>query len=211
MGLQRVGHDWATCMPSNHLILCCPLLLPLIFLSFRVFSSESALCISRPGYWSFSISTSNEYSGLISFRIDWFDLLAIQGTLKCLLQHHCLKVSVLQCSAFSGPVLTSIHDYWENHSFDKPYLSAKWCLCLLLCCLGLSLLSFQRASVLISWLQSLSAVILESPKRKFVITSTFSSSICHEVMGPDAMIIVFGYWIVKQLFQSPLSPHQDPV
>ena len=91
-------------MPSNHLILCRPLLLlPLIFPSIRVFSSESALWIRWPKYWSFSfsISPSNEYSGLISFRIDWFDLLSVQGTLKSLLQHHSLKASVLWCSAFS--------------------------------------------------------------------------------------------------------------
>ena len=90
-------------MPSNHVILCCPLLLlPSIFPSIRVISNESVFCISWPKYWSFSfsISPSNEYSGLISFRIDWFDLLAVQGTLKSLLQHHCSKVSILQCSAF---------------------------------------------------------------------------------------------------------------
>ena len=90
-------------MPSNHLILCHPLLfLPSIFPSIRVFSNESALCIRCPKFWSFSfsISPSNEYSGLISFRMDWFDLLAVQGTLKSLLQHHSSKASVLQCSAF---------------------------------------------------------------------------------------------------------------
>ena len=90
-------------MPSNHLILCRPLLLlPSIFPSIRVFSKESVLCIRWPKYWSFSfsISPSNEYSGLISFRIDWFDLLAVQGTLKSLLQHHSLKASILQHSAF---------------------------------------------------------------------------------------------------------------
>ena len=90
-------------MPSNHLILCQPLLLlPSIFLSFRVFSNESSLHIRRPKYWSFSssISLSNEYSGLISYRIDWFDLLAVQGTLKSLLQQHSWKASVLSCSAF---------------------------------------------------------------------------------------------------------------
>ena len=90
-------------MPSNHLILCrCLLLLPSIFPSIRVFSNESTLCIRRPKYWSFSfsISPSNEYSGLISFRIDWFDFLAVQGTLKSLLQHHSSKASILQCSAF---------------------------------------------------------------------------------------------------------------
>ena len=88
-------------MPSNHLILCHPLLLPpSIFPSIRVFSNESALCIRWPKYWSFSISSSSEYSGLISFRIDWFDVLAVHGTLKSLLQHHNSQVSILQCSAF---------------------------------------------------------------------------------------------------------------
>jgi len=90
-------------MPSNHLILCCPLLvLTSIFPSIRVFSNESALCIRWPKYWSFnfSISPSNEYSGLISFRMDWLDLLAVQGTLRSLLQHHTSKASILRCSAF---------------------------------------------------------------------------------------------------------------
>ena len=90
-------------MPSNHLILCCPLLLlPSVFASIRVFSNESVLCIRWPKYWSFSfsISPSNEYSGLISFRMDWFDFLAVQGTLKNLLQHHSSKASILWCSAF---------------------------------------------------------------------------------------------------------------
>ena len=101
-------------MPSNYLTLCCPLLLlPLIFPRIRVFSSESVLCMRWPKYWSFSfsISLSNEYSGLISFRRDWLDLLAVQGTLKSLLQHHSSKASVLQRSAFFwGPALTSVHD-----------------------------------------------------------------------------------------------------
>ena len=109
-------------MPSNHLILCCPfLLLPSIFLSIRVFSSELALPIRWPKYWSssFSISSSNEYSGLISFKIDWFDLLAVQGTLKSLLQNHNSKASILWHSAFLIVQLTSIiHDCWKNHSFD---------------------------------------------------------------------------------------------
>ena len=100
--------------PSNHLILCHPLLLlPSIFPSIRVFLNESALPIRWPNYWSFSfsISPSNEYSGLISFRIDWLDLLAVQGTLKSLLQHHSSKASTLQCSNFFSPTLTYIHDY----------------------------------------------------------------------------------------------------
>ena len=106
-------------MPSNHFILCCPLHLPpSIFPSIRAFSNESVLCIRWPKYWScsFSTSPSNEYSGLISFRIDWFDLLAVQGTLKSLLQHHSEKASILQCSAFFiAQLSTSIHDYWKNH------------------------------------------------------------------------------------------------
>ena len=109
-------------MPSNHLILCRPLLIPpSIFPSIRVSSNESALFIRWPKYWSFSfsISPSSEYSGLTSFRIDWFDLLAIQGILESLLQHHSSKVSILQHLAFLYiPTLTSIHDYWKNHSFD---------------------------------------------------------------------------------------------
>ena len=109
-------------IPSSHLILCCPLLLlPSIFPRIRVFSSETVLCIRWPKYWrfSFSISPSNEYSGLGSFRMDWLNLLAVQGTLKGLLPHHSSKASILQRSAFLyGPTLTSIHDSWINHSFD---------------------------------------------------------------------------------------------
>ena len=111
-------------MPSNHLILCSPfLLLPSIFPSIRVFSSELALCIRWPRYWNFSFSISSyEYSELISFRIDWFDFLAVQGTLKSLLQHHSLKASILQKKAlnlFHCPTLTSVHGYRKNHSFDS--------------------------------------------------------------------------------------------
>ena len=108
-------------MPSNHLILCCPFLFPpSIFPSIRVFSNESVVLIRWPNYWSFSfsISPSNEYSGLISFRMDWLDLLAVQGTLKSLLQHHSSKASILRHSAFFSPTLTFIHDCWKNHSLD---------------------------------------------------------------------------------------------
>ena len=108
-------------MPSNHLILCHSLLLLLsIFPSIRIFSNETALHIRWTKYWkfNFSVSPSNEYSGLISFRIGWFDLLAIQGTLKSLLQHPSSKASILWHSAFFSPILTSVHDYWKNHSFD---------------------------------------------------------------------------------------------
>ena len=107
-------------MPSNHLILCCPLLLkPSIFPSIRVFFNESVLQIRWPKYWSFSfsISPSNEYSGLIFFRIDWFDLLAVQG-LSSLLQHQFKSINSLVLSFLYSPTLTSIHHYWKNHSFD---------------------------------------------------------------------------------------------
>ena len=129
-------------MPSNRLILCHPLLLPLsIFLSIRVFSNESALPIRWPNYWSFSfiISPSNEYSGLISFRIDWFDLLTVQGTLKSLLQHHSSKAPIFRHSAFFMVQLSHLYmttgktTVWLN----RP-LSAKWCLSFLICCLDLS-------------------------------------------------------------------------
>ena len=105
-------------MPSNHLNLCHPLLLqPSIIPSIRVFSNELVLCIRWPKHWSFSISPSNEYSGLISFRIDWFDLLAVQQTLKSLLQPHSLTASnCLALSFLYGLTLASIHDYWKNHS-----------------------------------------------------------------------------------------------
>ena len=110
-------------MPSNHLTLCHPLLLlPSVFPSISVFSNESVLRIRWPKYWSFSFSISpfNEYSGLISFRIEWLDLLAVQGTLKSFLQHHGSKASILWLSFLYiySPGLTSIHDYWKNHSFD---------------------------------------------------------------------------------------------
>ena len=111
----------ASVMPSNHLILCRPLLLlPSIFPSTRVFSNESALRIRWPKYWSFSfnISPSNEHPELISFRMDWFDLLAVQEALKSLLQYHSSKASILRCSAFFSPTLTSIHDHRKNHSLD---------------------------------------------------------------------------------------------
>ena len=108
-------------MPSNHLILCHPLLLPpSIFPSIRVFSNESVLHIRWPKYWSFSfsISLSNEYIGLISFRKDLLDLLAVQGTLKSLLQHQFKSISSLALSFLYRPTLTSLHDYWKNHSLD---------------------------------------------------------------------------------------------
>ena len=114
-------------IPSNHLTLCCTLLLPSVFPSIRIFFSKSAVHIQWPKYWSFSftISCSSEYSGLISFRIDWLDLLAVLETLKGLLQHHSLKASnPLALSLLYGPTLRSIHDYWKNYSFD--YMDLCW-------------------------------------------------------------------------------------
>ena len=108
-------------MPSSHLTLCRPLLLlPPILPSIRVFSNESTLRMRWPKYWSFcfSIIPSKEIPGLISFRMDWLEFLAVQGTLKSLLQHHSSKASILQCSAFFSPTLTSKHDHWKNHSLD---------------------------------------------------------------------------------------------
>ena len=131
-----------------------PLLAPsppaLNFPSIRVFSSELALCIRWPKYWSFSfsVSPSNEYSGLISFRIDWFDHLAVQGTLKSFLQYHSSKASILQVvNLLYSSILTSVHDYWKKSQLwlYRPLL-AKQCLCFLICCLGLPLFSFQGAS-----------------------------------------------------------------
>ena len=108
-------------MLSNHLILCLLLLFPLVFPSIRVFSNELALCIRWPKYWSFSFSINlpNEYSELISFRVDLFDLLADQGTLKSLLQHHNMKsINSLVLNLLYGSTLTFVYDYWENHRFD---------------------------------------------------------------------------------------------
>ena len=129
-------------MPSNHLILCCPLLLsPSIFPSIRVFSNESALCIRWPKYWSFSfnISPSNEHSGLISFRMDWLDLVAVQGTLKSLLQHHSSKASILWCSAFF--IVQVSHLYMTTRktiALTRWALLAKSCLYFLISYLGWS-------------------------------------------------------------------------
>ena len=133
--LKLMSIKWV--MPSNHLILCCSLLLlPSVFPSIRVFSSESVLCIR---YWSFSISPSNEYSGLISFRIEWFDLLGVQWTLKSLIQHHNLKASILWRSAFFMVQLP--HPYMTTGKLVTLTIwtfSAKWCLCFLIGWLGLS-------------------------------------------------------------------------
>ena len=127
-------------MPSNHLILCCPLLLlPSIFPSIGVFLNESALRIRWPKYWSFSfsISPSSEYSGLISFRMDWFDLLAVQGTLKSLLQHHSSKTSILQCSSFFTVQLSHLYMITaEKIALTMQTFVSKVMSLFLICCLG---------------------------------------------------------------------------
>ena len=183
-------------MPSKLLILCHSLLLPhSIFPSVRVFSNESALRIRWPKYWSFScsISPSNDYSGLISFRRDWLDLLAVQETLKSLLLHHSSKASILQHAAFFIAQLS--HPYMTTGKTIA--LTRRTFVCkvmsLLLNMLSRLVITFLPRSkrLLISWLQSPSAVILEPPKTKYDTVSTVSSSISHEVMGPDTMIFVF--------------------
>ena len=171
-------------MPSNHLILCSPLLfLPSILPSIRVFSNESAVHIRWPKYWSFSfsISPSHEYSGLISFRIDWFDLLAVQETLKSLLQHHSLKASTLQCSVFF--IVQLSHLYMTT---GKTITLTRWtfvskAMSLLFNMLSRFVIAFLPRSkrLFISWLQSPSAVILEPRKIKSVTVSIVSPSICH--------------------------------
>src|SRR5574341_1446706 len=183
-------------MPSSHLILCRPLLLlPLIPPSIRVFSNESTLPMRWPKYWSFSfsISPSNEHPGLISFRMDWLDLLAVQGTLKSLLQHHSSKASIFRHSAFFTVQLS--HPYMTT---GKTIALTRWTfvgkvmslLFSMLCRLVITFLPRSKC-LLASWLQSLSAVILEPPKIKSDPVSTISLSISYEVMGPDGMIFVF--------------------
>ena len=180
-------------MPSNHLILCyLLLLLPSIFPRIRVFSNASALRVRWPKYWSFSlsISPSNEHPGLISFRMDWLDLLAVQGTLRSLLQHHSSKASILRRLAFfivqfSLPYMTTGKTIpLTRQIFVDKVMS------LLLNMLSRLVITFLPRSKrpLISWLQSLSAVILEPRKINSATVSTVSPSISHEVMGLDAMI-----------------------
>ena len=174
-----LGELWELVMPSNHLILCRPLLLlPSIFPRIRVFSSESDLRIRWPKYWSFSfkISPSNEHPGLISFRMDWLDLLAVQRTLKSLLQHHSSKASILRCSAFftvqlSPPYMTT----GKTIALTRQTFVGK-VMCLLLNMLSRLVITFLPRSkrLLISWLQSPSAVILEPRKIKSDTVSTVS-------------------------------------
>ena len=191
-------------MPSNRLILCRPFLpLPSIFPSIRVFSNESVLCIRWPKYWNFSfnISPSNEHPGLISYRVDWLDLLAVQGTLKSLVQHSS-KASILQCSAFFMVQIS--HPY---RTTGKTIALTRWTfvdkvMSLLFNMLSRLVITFLPKSkrLLISWLESPSAVIMEPPKIKLTTVSTVSPSIYREVMGPDAMILVFWMLSFKPTF-----------
>ena len=183
-------------MPSNHLIFChLLLLLPSIFPSVRVFSNESVLCIRWPQYWSFSFSISpfDEYSGLISFRMDCFDLLVDQGTLQSFPQHHSSKTSILWHSAFfmvqlSHPYMTT----GKTIALTRQTFVGK-VMSLLFNMLSRLVTVFLPKSkrLLISWLQSPSAVIWEPKKIKSVTVSIVSPSICHEVMGLDATILAF--------------------
>ena len=183
-------------MPSRHLILYHPLLLlPPTPPSIRVFSNKSTLFMRWTKYWifSFSISPSNEHPGLILFRMDWLDLLAVQGTLKSLLQHHSSKTSILQCSAFFA--VQPSHPYMTT---GKTIALTRWTfagkvmslLFNMLSRLGITFLPWRKC-LLISCLQSPSAVILDPQKIISASVSTVSPSIHHEVMGPDAMILVF--------------------
>ena len=183
-------------MPSNHLILYRSLLfLPSIFPSIRVFSNESVLHIRCRKYWSFSfsLSPSNEYSGLISFKIDWFDLLAVQGTLKSLLQHHSANASVLWHSAFfmvqlSHPYMTT----GKTIALTRQTFAGKVIFLLFSMLSGLVIAFLPRSKhLLVSWLQSPSAVILEPRNIKSLSVCIISLSICYEVMGLEAIIFIF--------------------
>ena len=209
-------------MPSSHLILCCLLLLlPPIPPSIRVFSNESTLHMRCPKYWSFSFSIipTKEIPGLISFRMDWLDLLAVQGTLKSLLQHHSSKALILRHSTFftvqfSHPYMTTGKTIALTRQTFVGKLTS-----LLFNMLSRLVITFLPRSkrLLISWLQSPSAVIFEPPKIKSDTVSTVSPSISCEVMGPDVMIFVFwmlsfkptlslsSFIFTKRLFSSSLS------
>ena len=194
-------------MSSNHLILCHPLLLPpSIFPSIRVFSNESVFCIRWPKYWSlsFNISPASEYSGLISFRTDWLDLLAVHGTLKSLPQHHSSKASIPWRSAFF--IVQLSHPYMTT---GKTIALTRWTFVgkvtfLLFNMPSRLVITFLPRSkhLLISWLQSPSAVILEPPKIKSATLSTVSPSICHIVMGLMPWSLFSKCWALSQLYYS---------
>ena len=193
-------------MLSNHLILCHPLLLPSIFPNIRAFSNESTLRIRWPKYWrfSFSISPSNEYSGLISFRMDWLDLLAYQGTLKSLLQHHNPKASILQHSVFFMVQLS--HRYMTT---GKTIVLTIWTfvgkvIALLFKMLSRFVIAFTPRSKrpLISWLQSLSTVILEPKKIKSATAPSFSPSRYSQTHFPW-MVMLSLFWCLLMWAERP--------
>ena len=201
-------------MPTSHLIICRPLLLlPPTPPSIRVFSNESTLRMRWPKYWSFSfsINPSNEHPGLISFRMDWLDLLAVQGTLKSLLQHHSSKASIFRRSALftvqlSHPYMTTGKTIiLTRRTFVGKVMS------LLFNMLSRLVITFLPRSkrLLISWLRSPSAVIWEPKIIKSDNVSTVSPSISHEVMGPDAMILVFWMLSFKPTFSLLFHFHQE--
>ena len=192
-------------MPSSHLILCHPLLLlPSIFPNIIVFSSESVLRIRWPKYWSFSfnIGPSNECSGLISFRIDWFDILAVQGTIKSLLQYLCSKTSVLWCSAFFIVYLSHLYRTTAKTIALTIWTFVGKIMSLLFNTPSRCFAAFlpRSSCLLISWLQSPSTVILEPKKTNSVTVSLVYPSLCHEVMGQDAMVFVLWMLSLSQLF-----------
>ena len=182
-------------MPSNHLILCHPLLIPPSIFP-RIGSFQMSQLFSSggqsTGVFSFNISPSNEHPGLIFFRMDCLDLLAVQGTLKSLLQHHSSKYHSSVLSFLYSPTLISIHDHWKNHSLTRWTFVGK-VMSLLLNMLSRLVITFLPRSkhLLISWLQLPSVVIWEPRKIKSATVSTVSPSICHEVMGLDPMIFIF--------------------
>ena len=178
-------------------------LVPWIFPSIRVFSNESALCIRWPKYWSFSfnISPSNEHPGLISFMMDWVDFLTVQGTLKSLLQHHSSEASILQHSV--SFIVQLSHSYMTTGkiiALTRQTLVSKVTSLLLNMLSRLVMTFLPRSKHLLIWLQSPSAVILEPRKIKSATGSTVSPTVCHEVMGPDAMIFVFWMLSFKPTF-----------
>ena len=192
-------------MPSKHLILCCPLLLLLsIFPSVRVFSNKPALRIRWPKYWgfSFNISPSNEHLGLISFRMDWLDLLAVQGTLKSLCQHYNSKASILNHSAFFIVQLSYLYMTTGKTIALTRQTFVGRVMSLLFNMLSRFVIAFlpRNKHLLISWLQSPSAVILEPKKIKSLTVFIISPSIYHEVMGRDAMIFIFWMLSFKPTF-----------
>ena len=206
----------ASVVPSSHLILWHPLLLPSIFPSIRDFPNELAVFIRWPKYWRFSIIPSNKYSGLISLKIDWFDLLAAQGTLRSLLQHHSLKASILQHPAFFIIQLSQVCDHWKDHSLDYTDL----CRQSNVSALQHNVWVYHSFPVKKQMSSDFMAAVtiysdFRAPRRgNLSLLPSFPPSICHAIMGPDAMILIFlmfsfklalslsSFTLIKRLFSS---------